>query len=333
MSALSEVVRELREKGASKLRLIASGENHPADIFLGVADRLIYVVSGKRDVFRETRNRLNYKPYFVKRLRKAKELKKEFAAIDGVHHLGEARIPVLDEWDVIDVGFWLAVKDDTFCVYLDYADCYDEDKIDGLFDTLPEGPYGLRNNKVDVTVEPGDIVIDAGSWIGDFAAYASAKGATTYAFEPTLETYNILLRTAKINKNIYPVNKGLGDTDSTGVISLNEENPGGNRISRDSEANSANATQQITITTIDRFVEENNLPRVDFIKADIEGFERYMLKGARETLKRFSPKLALCTYHLPDDPQVLESLIREANPRYNVVQKRKKLFASVPKEG
>ena len=98
---------------------------------------------------------------------------------------------------------------------------------------------------------------------------------------------------------------------------------------KDTEENSR--TESVETVTLDSFVRENKLERVDFIKADIEGFERHMLQGAQETLRKFAPKLALCTYHLPDDPQVLENLIKQANPNYNVVQKRKKLYASVPK--
>jgi hypothetical protein len=71
------------------------------------------------------------------------------------------------------------------------------------------------------------------------------------------------------------------------------------------------------------------LERVDFIKADIEGAEREMLKGAAHVLKTFAPKLAICTYHLPDDPEVLEQIIKEANPNYKIVHLRHKLFATV----
>lgn len=83
------------------------------------------------------------------------------------------------------------------------------------------------------------------------------------------------------------------------------------------------------MSTIDQFVSENQIRKVDFIKADIEGAERYMLTGATDTLRRFAPKLAICTYHLKDDPQVLEDIIKEANPAYMVVHTRHKLFASV----
>jgi hypothetical protein len=82
--------------------------------------------------------------------------------------------------------------------------------------------------------------------------------------------------------------------------------------------------------TLDSFVERNNIERVDFIKADIEGAERNMLWGARKILKEFAPKLSICTYHLHDDPQVLREIILEANPKYQIVEKFKKMYAHVP---
>jgi hypothetical protein len=72
-----------------------------------------------------------------------------------------------------------------------------------------------------------------------------------------------------------------------------------------------------------------DIKKIDFIKVDIEGAERDMLRGATNVLKTFAPKLAICTYHLPDDPMVLEDIILEANPKYKVVHLKMKLFACV----
>ena len=81
-----------------------------------------------------------------------------------------------------------------------------------------------------------------------------------------------------------------------------------------------------------RLVHQNHLPKVDFIKADIEGAERYMLMGAQKVLREFAPKIAICTYHKPDDPRVLRKLIMQANPNYIIEEKWKKMYAYVPEE-
>jgi len=116
----------------------------------------------------------------------------------------------------------------------------------------------------------------------------------------------------------------LGDKSDIYHLSHNNINSGANKIT-----DGDNYSEKIEVTTIDEFVAENELDRIDFIKADIEGFERNMLMGAKETLRRFSPKLAICTYHLLDDPEVLSKIILEANPNYTIIQKRKKLYAMV----
>jgi FkbM family methyltransferase len=188
--------------------------------------------------------------------------------------------------------------------------------------------YGLEKIGFKVSVELGDVVFDVGSWVGDFAAYASRCGAIVYAFEPTPKIFNLLSRTAELNANINPVNLGL--SDKKGRISMYfDDEIGGNNSYIGSVDHSRYKTFESEITTLDDFVEENCIDKVDFIKADIEGFERNMLRGAARVLRRHAPKLAICTYHLIDDPDVLEGIIKDVNPDYRVVHMPKILFAAV----
>jgi FkbM family methyltransferase len=237
-------------------------------------------------------------------------------------------------------GWLIAVFDDIFLVQCNFNDNYDKSVVEWIDQSANEGPYGYTDGAFDVIVKKGDIVIDAGAWAGDFSAYAASKGAKVYAFEPVYETHQWLCKTKALNNvdgegQIYPVQKGLGCSDCELDISLIQNDSGANSICTDfidslvSKDVKIQTTEKISITTIDKFVEENRLERVDFIKADIEGAERDMLKGATNVLKTFAPRLAICTYHLPDDPVVLERIIKEANPAYTVVHLRHKLFAAV----
>jgi len=216
--------------------------------------------------------------------------------------------------------------EDTFSVPLYYNDNYDKSMVTVLDKGMLEGPYGYTDGVFDVTVKSGDIVIDAGAWIGDFSAYAANKGATVYAFEPVKETFEWLQKCAELNDGeIYPIQKGLSDSNGDLQITINTKSSGSNSLVNVKTDN----CESITITTLDKFVEENKIEKIDFIKADIEGAERNMLQGATNVLKTFAPKLAICTYHLPDDPETLEKIIKDANPNYTVVHLSRKLFASV----
>lgn len=219
-----------------------------------------------------------------------------------------------------------SIFEDVFLVSCYHNDNYESSFIQQIDTIMAEGPYGYINDKFDVTVHQGDVVIDAGAWIGDFSAYAASKGAFSYAFEPSEKTFKWLQKTAMLNgEYISPIPLGLGDKVEILSISTCDINSGGNSLLIERGGNK----ELVNITTLDHFVKEHNLERVDFVKSDIEGFERNLLMGARETLKKFAPKLAICTYHLPDDPVVLAKIIKDANPNYKIVQMRHKLFAAV----
>jgi len=250
--------------------------------------------------------------------KKSLQLKKKYFN-NGLWNFNGIKLPELKP-ELI--GYLYPVYMDTlyvYCIHKDNYDCLLIDKLDML---LPEGTYGYKNEYIDVTIKENDVVIDAGAWIGDFSAYASKKGANIIAFEPSKENLEYLRLTKELNQNIQIVEKGLGE--NSGVFSMIANNSSSNMISIDPDIEN-----EIQVTTIDEFVSENKINKIDFIKADIEGFERKMLIGAKETLKRFGPKLAICTYHLPDDPEVLAKIILDANPNYIIVQKSKKLYAMV----
>ncbi|GHT45381.1 hypothetical protein AGMMS49965_22270 [Bacteroidia bacterium] len=227
-----------------------------------------------------------------------------------------------------DFSSLLAVFEDTFLVSCLHQDNYDKQVVLPLDKTMKEGPYGYVDGAFDVTVKKGDVVIDAGAWIGDFSAYAASKGAVAYAFEPVEETYRWLCKTRDLNAGqIHPVKKGLGSSECELNMAIIAGESVANRVYNKDD--NGVGSEKVKITTLDKFVEENKLTRVDFIKSDIEGAEREMLRGATKVLQKFAPKLAICTYHLPDDPEVLEKIILDANPKYRVVHLRHKLMAAV----
>lgn len=198
----------------------------------------------------------------------------------------------------------------------------EEDKLPYL-----EGPYENRN----VFLERGDTVLDLGANYGLFSSLASSRGCQVYAFEPTVEVINKFLNNlSAIDQNIKIINKAVSNTTGTSSFRLNPGKSSCNSL----ETNNTEATNLVTVTTtsVDDFVSEENLSHVDFIKADIEGAERLMLQGARTTLREYAPKLAICFYHCLDDLKVLTRLIKEANPKYEIDVKYKKIYAHVPKK-
>lgn len=216
------------------------------------------------------------------------------------------------------------IYDDIFKIYVEYNDNYNWRLVDKIDKNIPEGVYCYSGkNGEDINIKPGYTVIDAGAWIGDFSAYAAKKGAYVYAFEPLPKNIQYLEKTAEYNGNIKIVPMGLGDKPS--VMSFDED---ANNTGRSKFSSTGNV--ELRITTIDQWVEQNSIKKIDFIKSDIEGFERNMLLGAKEVLKSHKPILSICTYHFPDDPQVLEEIILSANPDYKVIQRKMKLFAYVP---
>ena len=160
-------------------------------------------------------------------------------------------------------------------------------------------------------VSPGDFVVDGGAFKGETSFWFLSKGAKkVYAFEGDIQNFGVLLKNIKLNKvedKIIPVNKLLLDKNGISKIKITG--------STSSSILSEEGTE-IECITLDSFVTQNNIERVDFIKLDVEGAEINVLKGAIETIKKFKPKMAISVYHKPDDiitiPTSIHRLLPEA---------------------
>jgi len=194
-----------------------------------------------------------------------------------------------------------------------------------------EQPYEFAG----VFIEKNDIVIDAGSNIGLFSIFASQQiggQGTVFSFEPITKTNYFLNRNIKTNclTNIKNIPYALGEAEKEINFYVNKDK----LVSSSSEIkNKDTEIERAQQTTLDNFIEKNpEIKKVDFIKVDIEGAERKFLDGAKKTIQKFKPKIAICIYHLPDDPEIIEQKIRSFVPEYKIAKTRTKLFAWIERQ-
>ena len=171
-----------------------------------------------------------------------------------------------------------------------------------------------------VVIRSGDVVFDAGSHLGTFSRFALNRGARlVVAFEP--ESTNIACYKQTFQQEIEEgrvilVEAAVWETPGTLSFSDAKLDNSGTGIVRPREDDCPDV--KVPATSIDETVSRLNLDRVDFIKMDIEGAERHALRGARRSLARFGPRLAVCTYHRPDDPAVIPEVVFAARPSYQM---------------
>ena len=155
--------------------------------------------------------------------------------------------------------------------------------------------------------------LDCGAYIGDsaliFEKYYNPR--KIYSFEPDDENYNLLLNIMKLNnlKKVKPIKSGVGSQENivnfyhaTGASHITDEN----------------SETQIKITSIDKFVFDNNID-VGLIKIDVEGYELEVLEGAKRTIKEFKPVLSISIYHNAEQFINTMEYIKRLVPNYKCI--------------
>jgi len=150
------------------------------------------------------------------------------------------------------------------------------------------------------------VVLDVGAHAGQFSKLFAAlvPQGRVYAFEPGSYALSILRKTIRFkglgNVRIAPF--GLGSRAGFFPLSLPLKKRGSVGYGAGFVGDAAleprqSVSETIEIRILDEFIEAENIARVDFIKADIEGFELEMLRGAAQLLARDHPAVFIEINH------------------------------------
>jgi len=190
-------------------------------------------------------------------------------------------------------------------------------------------------------------VLDVGAHAGQFAKLFArlVPRGQVYAFEPGSYARAILSRVVRWRRlaNVEIVACGLGDRvgQSRLVMPIKPSGAYGFGLSHLGNLDRLGGarTETVEVSTVDAFVRARGLRRVDFIKADVEGWEGRVLAGAGETLERFRPvlMLELIGSHLARAGDALEtvwaSLERRGYRPYLVGDKKGPQAVATPRDG
>jgi FkbM family methyltransferase len=170
-------------------------------------------------------------------------------------------------------------------------------------------------------INSGEIILDIGTAEGLLPISVIDKCEHIYMIEPSKLFCNCLNKTFSEYKEKTTIfNVAVGNSD--GTINFDENSLDG----MISNVNSS-TTQEIAIHKIDTLFNKNQ--PITYLKADIEGFELEMLKGAEQILKKNKPKIAITTYHTQNNPKEIIDLIKSFVPEYNYYVKG--IYEQTPK--
>jgi len=166
-------------------------------------------------------------------------------------------------------------------------------------------------------IHAGDVVVDAGASEGFFTRFALERGARVIVVEPSRVWVSALERTfaAEISTGQVLIERACLE-DQQGEAEFNIDPQIGWVLN-----NQPGSCEVVPLQTIDALVEKLGYEKCDFIKMDIEGAERRAVAGARETLRRFRPRLAVAVYHEPAGYLDIRSDLHRLRAGYHVTSK------------
>lgn len=166
---------------------------------------------------------------------------------------------------------------------------YDIDFDDKIQEMIYFGTYERQELKfLRSYIQRGWVCLDVGANIGFYTLNLSKLVGETgkvYAIEPSPGNFNKLEENISINNlsNCVTSNIALSSTIGDCIFSVSpSQNSGWGRLGK---WQSAQSEVLVNVSTLDQFVQDKSISKIDFLKIDIEGHELEFLKGAKHSLE------------------------------------------------
>jgi FkbM family methyltransferase len=175
------------------------------------------------------------------------------------------------------------------------------------------------NNIINYTkhykIKDNDVVLDIGAYHGWFSIY----NTKFYCLEIDPVNYFNLKKLVlnDLKSNIFIFNIGVWSYTGTSKLYGDRVGSMGSRINYKNKRK--NKSVLCKVTTLEDFVKENKIKKIDFIKMDVEGAEIEILESSKNFLKKYKPTLSIASYHVRNSEKTylkIEQILKEIG--YNV---------------
>lgn len=147
-------------------------------------------------------------------------------------------------------------------------------------------------------LKEGDIFFDIGANGGFYTVIASKIVGTTghiYSFEPSKEELELLQLNVSTNniENATLVKKAVSNSKGYAQFALSKDGAMNSLLKNSHPGQTIQEWQEVELTTVDDFIKELAISKVDFMKIDVEGAEKLVFEGANKTLSKFENTVIL----------------------------------------
>jgi FkbM family methyltransferase len=156
--------------------------------------------------------------------------------------------------------------------------------------------YEIRRQPVDafadmrrfVPAGSAPVIFDIGANIGQSVTTLKAAFPTSviHSFEPSRDTFARLRENVAGEKNVFVWNCALGSVTGEQLFQENIESDMSSFLELSKAGwGAVEKREKVAVTTIDRFLAEQAIDKIDILKSDTQGYELEVFKGAEQAMR------------------------------------------------